>query len=488
MYQDIKVLFPTTAAHFINGQWAPCADTIEVLNPADGSAIACSASGTGEDVNKAVSAAKKAQKDWASKTLQPRSTYLERLIEQVKAHAELLAKIVMHEQGKPLKEAKGEVEMALTMLRFYANLAWKRTGEVLASTRPQHQAITREMPLGVIAAIIPWNYPLAMFARKVAPAIMAGNTIVIKPSEITPLSSVAMATLCVKAGIPDGVVNIVFGLGNTVGDILVRHPDIQLVTMTGSTNAGKAIGVNAAQKVVPVSLELGGKAPFIVMADANIEHAARDAITSRMTNCGQVCICNERTYVQREVWDTFIVALKKAATEIVVGDPAAANTTVGPKVSAAEKAHTESLLHNALKAGATLLWQGTLPNDERYKKGYWVAPAILTDLPENAEILQAEVFGPILPVIPFDTLEEVIKKVNDCEYGLSSYLYTQNLTIAMKASEQLEYGEVYINRIGPEEINGFHSGWKLSGIGGDDGEHGYSIYVRRQTLYINYAE
>jgi len=486
MTTEFGILLPAKPAHFINNDWYLCDATDDVFNPATGKVIAQVASGTSSDVDLAVKAASAAQTSWA-KTPQPeRANYLFAFAEQIEKHQEMLAMLLTTEQGKPLTEAEGEVATAVKMLRYYASFGWKRTGHVLASGYENHQSITREVPLGVIAAIIPWNYPLALFTRKAAPALVAGNTLVLKPSEITPLCSLALATLSKEAGIPAGVINVVCGDGSNVGDAMVRHPDTRLVTMTGSTRAGKQIFKNAAEKVIPVSLELGGKAPFIVMADADIEKAAQDALNARMSNCGQVCICNERTYVQRAVYEPFMAALKKAAEKIVVGDPTQAGTTIGPKVSQSEKKHVEALLETTRKEGGNIFWQGKIPSDEQFKNGYWVAPSIVTDLPEEAQILKEEVFGPVLPVAIFDTVDEVIAKANDCDYGLSSYLYTRDLSSAMKISDRLECGEVYINRFGPEELNGFHAGWKMSGIGGDDGEYGYQLYVKTKTIYLNY--
>ncbi|WP_241622897.1 aldehyde dehydrogenase family protein [Rosenbergiella australiborealis] len=486
MSTDFKKLLPENAAHFINNSWVSSKSSDPVTNPATGETIAQVAMGSKADADKAVAAAKKAQKKWAAVPQPQRAEYLYEFARQIEKNKKTLATLLTTEQGKPLAESEGEVDTAILMLRFYAGLGWKRTGHVLASNHPHHQAITKESPLGVVAAIIPWNFPLAIFARKTAPALLAGNTIVVKPSENTPLCSLALATLSHAAGIPNGVINVICGEGSKVGDALVKHPDVELVTMTGSTRAGKIIAKNAAEKVIPVSLELGGKAPFIVLADADIEKAAQDAIDARMANCGQVCICNERTYIQREAYEPFMRALKKAAEKIIVGDPLAKKTTMGPKVSAAEKEHVEQLLAQTKKEGGNIFWQGKIPDAKKFKGGNWVAPTIVTDLPAHATILKEEAFGPILPVVVFDTIDEVIRLANDCEYGLSSYLYTRDLLSAMQISDALEYGEVYINRYGPEEINGFHAGWKLSGIGGDDGEHGYQLYVKQKTVYLNY--
>lgn len=486
MSTEFNTLLPKQPAHFINNNWVPATDADSVNNPSTGEEIAKVAMGNEADADNAVQAAKKAQVQWAATPQPQRAAYLAAFAQQVEDNKEVLATLLTTEQGKPLAESQAEVETAVTMLRYYASFGWKRTGQVLASNYPNHQAITKEAPLGVVAAIIPWNFPLAIFARKTAPALVAGNTIVLKPSENTPLCSLALATLSKAAGIPDGVINVVCGEGSKVGDALVKHPDTKLVTMTGSTRAGKIIAKNAAEKVIPVSLELGGKAPFIVLADADIKKAAQDAIAARMSNCGQVCICNERTYVQRDVYEQFMAELKTAADKVVVGDPLDSKTTVGPKVSPTEKEHVEQLLETTRKEGGKVFWQGSTPSDEKFKQGNWVAPVIVTDLPADATILKEEVFGPVLPVVVFDTLDEVISLANDCEYGLSSYLYTRDLNAAMQISDALEYGEVYINRTGPEEVNGFHAGWKLSGIGGDDGEHGYQLYVKQKTVYLNY--
>lgn len=486
MDQKFSQLLPAFPAHFIDNEWVRSQEMDVVENPATGQVITEVARGSTAEVQLAAESAKRAQKAWAQIPQPQRADYLKAFAQQIQQHKSLLAELLTTEQGKPLTEALAEVDMALGMLDYYASFGWKRTGHVLASGREKHQAITREQPLGVVAAIIPWNYPLALFVRKAAPALVAGNSIIIKPSEVTPLCSLALASLSLNAEIPAGVINVVLGQGAVVGDALVKHPVTQLVTMTGSTQSGKLIYKNAAEKIIPVSLELGGKAPFIVLADADMQQAAHDALASRLVNCGQVCICNERTYVQRDVYEVFLEELKKAASAVVVGDPMIASTTVGPKVSKAEQESVLTLLDKTQQEGGRVLWQAELPKAQSLQDGFWLAPAIVVDLPNDATILNEEVFGPILPVVVFDSLDEVIEQVNASEYGLSSYVYTQSLSAAMRISDQLEYGEVYINRYGPEELNGFHAGWKLSGIGGDDGEHGYQLYVKHKTIYMSY--
>lgn len=482
---QFQSLLPDVPAHFIGGQWHATQFVRDSLNPATEEVIGQVAEGDSSTATLAVENSHQAQKDWAALSISARTSYLQDLMVQVKENAEALARLLVTEQGKPIKEARGEVSMALTMLRYYAGFGFRQTGSLMAANHPQRSTIIRDEPFGVVVAIIPWNFPLAMFVRKLAPVLVAGNTIVIKPSENTSLIALAMATLCQRANLPAGVVNVVTGQGRTLGDALVRHPLTNLVTMTGSTRAGREILAAAAENILPVSLELGGKAPFIVMADADVERAAQAALASRMYNCGQACISNERTYVHTSIYPKFMEALLKAANQLSIGDPHDESTDIGPKVSAAERDNVLKHIAKAQEQGAKVAYSGT-PSDLT-GKGFWVSPTILTDLPADAEIFQSEVFGPILPVIEFTTLEQVIKWANRSEYGLSAYVYTRDLSTAMQLTDALESGEVYINRTGPEEINGYHAGWKNSGLGGDDGEHGYRTYVRTKTVYLDYS-
>lgn len=489
MYNDlIQALLPREPGQFIGGQWHASRETREVLNPATEASIGVVADGDEHTAEHAIEHATNAQKAWARLGLAARAEYLQRLFEQVQENSEALARLLVAEQGKPIKEARAEVGMALTMLRYHAGLGFRQTGQVMASGTAGRTISIREEPYGVVAAIIPWNFPLAMFLRKVAPAIIAGNCIVVKPSENTPFSSLAMATLCQRAGIPAGVVNVVTGPGKSLGDALVRHPGTHLVTMTGSTRAGTQILHAAADSIVPVSLELGGKAPFIVMADADIERAAKDAVASRMTNCGQVCIANERTYVHASIHDRFVEAVVREVQQLKLGDPHDESTDIGPKVSAAERDSVNTHLKRALEQGAQIAAGGPQTLPAALNKGYWVAPTVLTGVSADADILRDEVFGPILPIIAFDNEQQVIEWANASHYGLSAYVYTRDLSTTMRLVDALESGEVYVNRIGPEEINGFHAGWKRSGLGGDDGEQGYRTYVRTKVTYLDYNQ
>jgi lactaldehyde dehydrogenase/glycolaldehyde dehydrogenase len=406
---------------------------------------------------------------------------------EIDAHAEELARIVVAEQGKPITEARGEIGGARLFLDVALGNKYRDVGELVAPNTAGEQIAIREEPYGVVAAIIPWNFPAAIFARKVGPALMAGNAVVVKPSELTPLSALAMARVCQLAGLPDGLVNVVCGDGRTVGRQLVEHPLTSMVTLTGSTRAGREILAQAAAKVMAVSLELGGKAPVIVFEDADLDLAVGKAFEARFWNCGQVCTCNERTYVHASLHDEFVARFVELAKGLRVGDPAADDTELGPKVSAAEWDKVKGLVDGAVAAGAKVALGGGRPEGGQFARGHWFAPTVLTGVGNDMAVVQREVFGPVLPILPFDGYDEVITLANATDYGLTSYVFTEDLRTAMRASDDLEFGEVYVNEVGPEQFQAFHSGWKLSGLGGDDGRHGYDRYVRRKTVYLRYG-
>jgi lactaldehyde dehydrogenase/glycolaldehyde dehydrogenase len=283
-------------------------------------------------------------------------------------------------------------------------------------------------------------------------------------------------------------VNVITGAGSVVGDALVRHPITDLVTVTGSVRAGQQILAAAAEKITNVSLELGGKAPFIVLEDADLEQAVADAVEARFWNCGQVCTCNERTYVHRSRYDEFVERFVAAASQIRVGDPTREDTQLGPKVNAPEVVKVQELVDSAVAAGATVALGGGPPEGEEFSRGYWFAPTVLTDVAQDSDVVQREVFGPVLPIQPFDDFDEAVTKANDSPYGLTAYVYTRDYDRAMRAVDEIDFGEVYVNKIGPEQLQGFHTGYRLSGMGGDDGPHGYERYLRRKTVYLRYQQ
>jgi lactaldehyde dehydrogenase / glycolaldehyde dehydrogenase len=474
-------------AMLIGGRRVTTAATRPVENPATGEQLAAVPEATADHVAEALAAAAAAQRAWARASHPQRAEVLAAVMAEIDRHAEELARIVVAEQGKPITEARGEIGGARLFLDVALGNKYRDVGELVAPNTAGEQIAIREEPYGVVAAIIPWNFPAAIFARKVGPALMAGNAVVVKPSELTPLSALAMARVCQLAGVPDGLVNVVCGEGRVVGRQLVEHPLTSMVTLTGSTRAGREILAQAAGKVMAVSLELGGKAPVIVFPDADLDLAVGKAFEARFWNCGQVCTCNERTYVHASLHDEFVARFAELARGIRIGDPAADDTELGPKVSAAEWDKVKGLVDGAVAAGAKVVLGGDRPEGGRFTRGHWFAPTVLTGVSNDMEVVQREVFGPVLPVLSFDGYDEVIAWANSTDYGLTSYVFTEDLRTAMRASDDLEFGEVYVNAVGPEQFQAFHSGWKLSGLGGDDGRHGYDRYVRRKTVYLRYG-
>lgn len=471
----------------IGGEWITTDTTRPVDNPATGQVITEVPDGRPEHVDRTLQVAARAQREWARRSYADRAAVLAEVVRQVDAHAEELAQIVVAEQGKTITEARGEIGGVKAFFDYSISQKYRNVGELAAPAAHGQQLVIREEPVGIVAAIIPWNFPAAIFARKAAPALMAGNAVVVKPSELTPLSSLALARVCERAGVPSGLVSVITGAGREIGTALVEHPLVGMVTVTGSTRAGQEILATAAKKIMPVSLELGGKAPVIVFDDADLELAVQQAFEARFWNCGQVCTCNERTYVQRGVYDEFVERFVAKVRDLRVGDPLDDASQMGPKISQQEWQKVKDHVDAAVQAGAKLEIGGGRPEGMEDDGGYWFAPTVLTDVTNDMDIVQQEVFGPVLPIVPFDTYEEVIGFANSTMYGLTSHVFTENIRIAMSATDDLEFGEVYINKIGPEEVQGFHTGWKMSGLGGDDGVHGFERYTRRKTVYTDYA-
>ncbi|MBO1358525.1 aldehyde dehydrogenase [Acetobacter sacchari] len=472
---------------FIDGAWtAPGSNEwIAVENPATGETVAHVAKGDAGDVEKAVSAAQKAFPAWSRKTALERADYLLALNTLIERDKERLAATITSEMGKPLKEARGEIDFAIGLIRFAAENTRRLEGEIVPGSTPDEKILIDRVPHGVIGGIAAWNFPFALCARKIGPAIAAGNTVVVKPHELTPFAGLEMARLVEEAKIPNGVVNIVTGDGPDVGVPLVAHPLTKLITMTGSTPAGKKIMAAAAEHLKEVRLELGGKAPFIVMEDADIEKAAQAAIESRFTNAGQVCTCNERTYVHEAVYDAFTSKIREKISGLKVGSPTDPDTDMGPKVSLAELEKVHAMVEGAVRQGGKLEVGGHRLTGPEYDKGFYYAPTLLTDVRQDMDIAHNEVFGPVLSVIRVADFDQALAFANDCRYGLSAYLFTRDLGRILRMTRELEFGEIYVNRGGGEAPQGYHHGYGESGLGGEDGKHGLEAYVQTKTIYLN---
>lgn len=476
----------TSYQMLVNGEWVSRQETAPVLNPATEDIIATVPIATEEDVKKALEGAVKAQRGWARLTGVERGNVLRRWAALVDQNKEHLAAILSQEEGKPLTEARGEIDFGRSWISYYAEFDRRIEGDIIPSDKPNEQMWILPQPVGVVAGIIPWNYPSALTARKVAPALITGNAIVLKPHEDTPLSALELAKLAGEAGVPAGLFSVVTGPGETVGQALVKSPIPRLVTFTGSVEAGKSIMRTAAETVKVVSLEMGGKAPFVVMDDADLESAVKTAVSSRFVNCGQVCICNERTYVHKKIADRFLARVVDEVQRLKVGNPLDPDVQVGPKVNLQELEKVVRHVEDARSAGAKVMTGGKRLAGPKFARGYWYEPTVISDVRQDMRVMQDEVFGPVMPVMTFEDFDEGLRLANDSRYGLAAYLFTNDMNRIMNAVQNMECGELYINRGPGESIHGYHTGWKQSGIGGDDGKYGIEHYLQRKTVYIRY--
>lgn len=473
---------------FINGEWktSTSGETIDIVSPSTEEVIARVQNGTAEEATEALLAADKAQKEWKKMPARSRADLLYKLAAEIKANADYLAELLVKEQGKLLKVARMEVAVTASFIEYACEGARRIEGDIIPSDNENEQIWIQKVPRGVIVAITAWNFPLALAGRKLGPALIAGNTIVIKPTSETPLATLELGNLAQKVGIPAGVINILTGPGRAMGNALVESPITKMVTMTGSTPVGQSIARAAAQNLTHVQLELGGKAPFIVFADADIDAAVESALHSRFDNCGQVCTCNERMYVHEDIYDVFMDKFIAATKALKVGDPMLDDSDMGPKVNKAELEHMEHLVDVSIKEGATVATGGKRLTEGEFSKGYWFEPTVLTNVSQEMTIVHEESFGPILPVLKFSSFDEVIAYANDCEYGLAAMVFTNNMNTIMKCNDELEYGEIYVNRGHGEQHQGFHNGYKLSGSGGEDGKYGFEQYLEKKTFYIRH--
>jgi lactaldehyde dehydrogenase / glycolaldehyde dehydrogenase len=460
-------------------------ETIQVLNPFNNEVVGEVPKGSKEDAVAALQAAQKAQKAWAKLPAQTRAGYVSELAQILVDNRQMLAEILTSEHGKPLSEALGEVDASINNLTYAAESARRIEGNIFTSERKDEQTWIQRVPYGVVVGIVAWNFPLALATRKFGNALVCGNTMIIKPPSETPLTVMKYAELVAKSSLPKGVLNFVTGSGRVVGDALVRNDITKLVTLTGSTQAGIEVFRSAADNVVDVHLELGGKAPFIVMDDADIDKAAKCATIARFSNCGQICTCNERMYVHEKVYDEFVNKFIEHVKQIVVGDPMDPKTTMRPKVSRAEVDKLNKMKAEALNNGAKVLYE-MKPDALPTENGNWFYPIVMEVYDNKNILMQQELFGPIAPIMKVSSFDEALAYANDCEYGLSAYLFTNNAKNIMRAVNKLEFGEVYVNRENGELINGFHSGYKKSGIGGEDGVYGLEGYLQKKTVYMNY--
>ncbi|WP_250485278.1 aldehyde dehydrogenase [Caballeronia sp. GaOx3] len=467
--------------HYIRGTFQEADSFIDIVNPATEEVIGRGPVGSGDVVDKAVAAARAAQPQWAARPAIERAGYLRKITEKIRANVDRLARIVSEEQGKTLSLAKLEVAFAADYIDYMAEWARRIEGEIVSSDRAGEQIFVFRKPLGVVAGILPWNFPFFMIARKMAPALITGNTIVIKPSEETPINCFEFVRLVAETDLPPGVFNVVGG-GRDTGAALASHSDVDFISFTGSGPTGSSIMTAAAANVTKVNLELGGKAPCIVLADADLELAVSAIRGTRILNSGQACSSAERVYVQRSVAAEFTDKITSAISATRLGNPLTdTDIDMGPLTNRAGLLKVDAMVQAAIKDGATVRTGGAQRSDGR---GFFYAPTVLADCKSDMSIMRDETFGPVLPIQIVEDLEEAITLANDTNYGLTSSVYTRDLSSAMKACRELQFGETYINREHFEAMQGFHAGIRKSGIGGADGKHGLYEYMYTHTVYV----
>ncbi|MEC1717294.1 NAD-dependent succinate-semialdehyde dehydrogenase [Schinkia azotoformans] len=469
---------------YINGKWvgSESGDVIDVINPATNEVVATVPKGGTTEAKLAVDAAYNALQEWSKKTADERGRLLMNWFNLIDQNKEEIGKIMTMEQGKPVKEAVGEMNYANSFISWYAEEGKRIYGETIPASHPDKRILVRKEPVGVVAAITPWNFPAAMITRKVAPALAAGCTAVVKPATQTPLTALKMAEYAEKAGIPKGVINIVIGKSNEIGETWLNDSRVRKITFTGSTEVGKTLMRGAAENVKKISLELGGNAPFIVMDDANLEKAAKGLMASKFRNAGQTCICTNRIYVQESIKDQFVEIFKNELSKLKVGNGLEEGTDIGPLIDQAAVNKVKELLDDAVEKGGNIVYSGETPEAS---DGYYFNPTIITNVQDDMLCVNEEIFGPLASILTFTTEEEVIQRANNTVYGLSAYVYTENLSRAIRISEQLEYGIIGLNDGLPSTAQAPFGGYKESGLGREGGHFGIEEFL--EVKYISIA-
>ncbi|MFM0690373.1 NAD-dependent succinate-semialdehyde dehydrogenase [Paraburkholderia strydomiana] len=466
--------------HYIGGEWYEGASTYPVLNPATGEVIAQVAKGGAAEATQAIAAAERAFPAWRSLTAKDRSARVKRWGELMLEHRDALAALLTREQGKPLAEARGEVGYAASFFEWFAEEAKRAYGDVIPSPNPNAKIIVTREPVGVVAAITPWNFPLAMITRKAGPALAAGCTMVLKPSEETPLSALALAVLAEKAGIPPGVFNVVSGDAVAIGGALTESDVVRKLSFTGSTRVGKLLAKQSADTLKKLSLELGGNAPFIVFDDADLDAAVQGAMASKFRNTGQTCVCVNRFYVQDGIYDAFTLALAQAARKMRVGNALQGDVEQGPLINQAALTKVEAHVADALQKGAKVL-TGAKPHA---LGGTFYEPTVLVDASSSMLIAQEETFGPVAACFRFKTEDEAVAAANATPFGLSAYFYTRDLARAWRVGEALESGMVGINEgVLSTEVAPF-GGVKQSGLGREGSKYGLDEYTELKYMMM----
>jgi succinate-semialdehyde dehydrogenase/glutarate-semialdehyde dehydrogenase len=458
----------------------------DILDPATGERVATVLDGSAEDVDLAVRGAAAAFPAWWRTPAAARGKILYRGVEVVRKHVEELARILTAEQGKPLAEARMEVHRFAHTLEHYAGLAKNLRGGYVPDldTDPHRHGVILKRPLGVCGAIVPWNFPLSLLGNKLAPALVAGNTLVVKPAQTTPLASTRLIELLHEAGVPPDVLNTVLGTGSVVGEALIRHPLVAKIGFTGATATGRLVMKGAAETIKRVTLELGGSDPMIVCADADVDRAASACSVGRFFNCGQACLAIKRVFLFEEIADEFTEKLAEKVRKLTVGPGTEEGVRVGPLHTAAQRAEVEAQIEDAVGRGAKVLAGGRRPEGAKLARGHFLSPTLLVDVDPASRMATEEVFGPALPLFRVRDLDEAIRNANDSPYGLGSSIWTRDLDAATRAAERLEAGYTWINSVTKIYDELPFGGFKQSGLGQEHGSEALEAYLQAKSVVV----
>ncbi|WP_431276118.1 aldehyde dehydrogenase [Variovorax ureilyticus] len=469
----------------VAGEWRlGGGDVYESLYPATGEPIARLKAASLGDVEEAITRADHAFRTsgWAQKLPHERAAVLHRVAHLIREQAETLAQKQRLDNGKPINETRALVASAAGTFQFFA-AALETLEETITPSRGPFVTMSVHEPMGVVAAITPWNSPIASEAQKLAPALAAGNAVVVKPAEVTPVMALELARICEEAGVPKGIVSVLPGKGSVIGDAITKHPLVKRVSFTGGTTTGKHIAHIAADKMMPVSLELGGKSPTMVLDDADLDHAVKGVLYGIFSSSGESCIAGSRLFVARSIYDEFLTRPAEGANALRVGDPASERTQMGPLITARHREGIERYVELGVSEGGRIRTGGVRPHGDGLDKGYFYTPTILEGLSNNARISQEEIFGPVLVAMPFDSEEELIAQANDSVYALAAGVWSRDFKRAWKLGRAVQAGTVWVNTYKQFSVSTPFGGWRDSGLGREKGREGIFQYMEQKSMY-----
>lgn len=468
---------------YINGEWVKTANKLEVRNPATNEVIEAVSTVGKVETEFAISSAKRAFKSWKKTTFPQRVKYLEKVSYLLEKQSEELAQIITKENGKPIKDARAEVKDGIAFIDWYAEEAKRVYGDVLPASHKDKKLLVIREPIGVCAAITPWNFPFSMITRKIAPALATGCTVILKPASVTPLSAIKVFECFHEASLPKGVINLVIGNAEEIGNTMTKSEDVRKITFTGSTAVGKLLLRDSADTVKDVSMELGGHAPFIVFADADIRLAVEGVLTSKFTNSGQTCVSTNRIYVEKSIAEEFANTLTDEVKKLKVGDGLREEINVGPLINKKSMEKVRNQIDDAKNKNAKILCGGNIYDNDN--DGHFMQPTVIQNATDDMLIAKEETFGPVVPIFAFENEEELIERANHKHYGLAGYCYTNGLSRGLRIMEELEYGIVGINDPAPFVIQAPFGGVKESGIGNEGGKYGLEGYLIDKFVSID---